>query len=88
MYVTNSACSASPSEGQYYWRDGLLYHQWKPLQKAPELVIEQLVLLVQCHSKVLELAHSIMLAGHLGKEKPRQKVAQHFFWPTLCKDVE
>ena len=78
----------SLSVGDFYWNDGLLYHQWKPSKKAPELVIEQLVLPVQCCSKVLELAHNIPLAGHLGKDKTRQRVAQQFFWPTLCKDVE
>ena len=30
---------------------------------------EQLVLLVQCRRMVMELAHSIPLAGHLGKHK-------------------
>ena len=59
------------SVGQFYWNDGLLYHQWKPSKKAPELVIKQLVLPVQCRSKVLKLAHNIPLAGHLGKDKTR-----------------
>ena len=58
------------------------------ITESTKLLIEQLALPVQCHSKVLEMAHSIPLAGHLGKDKTRQRMAQHFFRPTLCKDVE
>ena len=36
---------------------------------------------------MLELAHSIPLAGHLGKKKTAQGILQRFYWPTLFKDV-
>ena len=48
---------------------------------------EQLVLLVQGRGMVMELAHSIPVAGHLGKHKTMDRVQQRFYWPTLCKDV-
>ena len=50
--------------------------------------VNQLVLSMQCREKVLVLAHGVPLAGHLGKEKTRQRILQQFFWPTLYKDVE
>jgi len=71
-----------PPVGSYYWRDGQLYRHGS---KAPELII---VLPEQCRTKVLELAHSIPLAGHLDKDKTRQIISKHFFWLTLCKDVD
>ena len=37
---------------------------------------------------MLSLAHSNPLAGHLGKEKTLQRIMQHFYWPSLYKDVE
>ena len=37
---------------------------------------------------VLQLAHEIPLAGHLGKEKTRRRVLRYFYWPTLFRDVE
>eukprot|EP00731_Ephydatia_muelleri_P013583 Em0007g893a len=40
-----------------------------------------------CRSVVMELAHSIPLAGHLGKNKTTDRVLQRFYWPTLRKDV-
>ena len=48
-YVTNLDCHPV---GSYYWRDGLLFHQWKPSKKTSELVVEQLVLAEQCHTSV------------------------------------
>ena len=37
---------------------------------------------------ILSLAHSIPMAGHLGKEKTRKRIMQHFYWLTLYEDVE
>ena len=50
---------------------------------------DQLVLYTysRCRSVVMELAHSIPLAGHLGKNKTTDRVLQRFYWPTLRKDV-
>ena len=36
---------------------------------------------------VMELAHSIPIAGHLGKHKTADRLLQRFYWPTLGKDV-
>ena len=35
----------------------------------------------------MRLAHSIPLAGHLGKTKTASRILQRFYWPTLFKDV-
>ena len=48
---------------------------------------EQVVLPVQCRRMVMELAHSIPLAGHLGKHKTTDRVQQQFYQSTLRKDV-
>ena len=42
----------------------------------------------KCRTMVLQLAHEIPLAGHLAKEKTRQRILWHFYWPTLFRDVE
>ena len=41
----------------------------------------------QCRMTVLRLAHSIPLAGHLGRDKTAKRVLQRFYWPTIYKDV-
>ena len=79
---------ASSIDKPYYWQDGLLYHQWRPYGDETDIVVNQIVLPQQCRERVLSLAHSIPMAGHLGKEKTRKRIMQHFYWPTIYKDVE
>ena len=69
----------------FYYRDGLLYRQWKGGKN--EEAVEQLVLPVGCRSVVMAIAHSIPLGGHLGRRKTTQRVLQRFHWPTLYRDV-
>lgn len=78
-------CSAGVG---FFKRDGLLYRRWTPPGRGEESEVEQLVLPRDCRKAVLELGHEIPLAGHLGKEKTRQRILRRFYWPTLCKDVE
>lgn len=69
----------------FFRRDGLVYRRWTP---DPEVMaVEQLVLPLQCRGTVLTLAHSIPLAGHLGKDKTSRRILQRFYWPTVYKDV-
>ena len=49
--------------------------------------VEQLVLPLQCRKTVLQLAHEVPFAGHLGREKTARRVLQRFYWQTLCRDV-
>ena len=76
------------SRGGFFMRDGVLYRTWMPVGGEAWREVEQLVLPQQCRRAVLELAHSIPLAGHLGKKKTAQRLLQRFYWPTLFKDVD
>ena len=55
---------------------------------SDDVAVEQLILPVQCRHGVLQLAHTVPLAGHFGKDKTAQRILQRFYWPTLYKDVE
>ena len=79
---------ASSIDKPYYWQDGLFYRQWRPYGGETDIVVNQIILPQHCREKVLSLAHSIPMAGHLGKEKTRKRIMQHFYWPTIYKDVE
>ena len=50
--------------------------------------MDQLVLPTQCRKAVLQLAHEVPIAGHLGKHKTAKRILRRFYWPTLYKDVE
>ena len=72
----------------FFRRDGLLFRRWTPPGRdKQDMSVEQLVLPVQCRRTVLQVAHDILMSGHLGKEKTAQSVLQRFYWPTLYRDV-
>ena len=66
---------------------GLIYWRWTPPGCDEEMGVEQLVLPKVCRKAVLELAHKIPLAGHMGKDKTSQRILKRFYWHTLYKDV-
>ena len=56
----------------FFTKDGLLYRRWVPPDRGgegEEMAFDQLVLPRQCRKMVLKLAHTIPLAGHLGRDK-------------------
>ena len=96
--VRQAAKITGPEEGiGFFYRDNLLYKRWIPTQfqkmktttqeEKTSMAIEQLVLPKKCRRKVLEMAHSIPLAGHLGKKKTTDRILQRFYWPTMYKDI-
>ena len=92
LEVLRRAVAKKESENgiSFIMKEGLIYRVVRaPFGRhIPDLhTREQLVLPVQCRGMVMELAHSIPLAGHLGKHKTTDRVQQRFYWPTLRKDV-
>eukprot|EP00731_Ephydatia_muelleri_P021177 Em0013g904a len=66
-------------------KNGLMYRVKTRTGELPGR--EQLVLPNQCRRVVIELAHSIPLAGHMGRNKTIGRILQRFYWPTVYKDV-
>jgi len=38
--------------------------------------------------KLLQIAHDIPAAGHLGVAKTQRRLLQHFFWPSISRDIK
>ena len=70
----------------FFSRDSLLYRRWKPRGDRDE-GLEQLVLPKSCRKTVLEVAHSVPLGGHLGRNKTTSQILQRFYWPTMYQDI-
>ena len=70
----------------FFERDGLVYRRWIP-RGRPQEEIEQLVVPAKGRPELLRIAHTVPLAGHMGKEKTAQRLLQRFYWPTLYHDV-
>ena len=67
--------------------DGLLYRKWTRRDQGEDSSINQLVLPVKCRQDVLKIAHSVPLGGNLGHKKTFNRIALHFYWPTMYKEV-
>ena len=81
-----TACELSQqtttTQHPFLQREGLLYRRWMPKntgQNSTKELVDQLVLPQQCRQRVMTLAHSIPLAGHLGRKKTYRRIAQHFY---------
>ena len=73
----------------FFAKEGLLYRRYLPPGSDDENgSVEQLILPTKCRKAVLQLAHSIPLAGHLGRNKTVHRILQRFYWPTVYKDAQ
>jgi hypothetical protein len=75
------------SSSSYYFLDkDVLCHHWVSSKLATEC--DQVVVPVKLRPQMLDMAHSIPAAGHLGMAKTLARLTQHFFWPSIKKDVK
>ena len=80
--LSNLKVTGNKEDKTNYFPDkGLLYRRWIPKDRG------QLVLPFQCRKAVLQLAHEVPIAGHLGKQKTSRRIMQRFYWPSLYRDV-
>ena len=69
----------------YFLKGGVLMHHdivRKTRQEADQIVIPR-----PLRAKILEMAHDIPAAGHLGMHKTRSRLWPHFYWPGINKQV-
>lgn len=72
--------SAREGSDEYVW-DGLLYHKLKPeLSLSGEIL---LVLPQRYRLIVIQMAHDIPLAGHLGIRKTILMIKERYLWPGM-----
>ncbi|XP_078000635.1 uncharacterized protein LOC144453240 [Glandiceps talaboti] len=74
------------SRSCFFKRNGLLYRKWSSRYKQDK-IFEQIVVPKSCRLAILQLAHDIPLAGHLGTEKTKDRVLQNFNWPGIFSDI-
>ena len=70
----------------YFWKDGLMYR--RSFIENRQQYVDQLLVPREYKLELLELAHSIPLAGHLHAAKTRDRLFEHYTWPGIYKDVE
>ena len=73
-----------------FTKNGVLMRKWRPPDVSVEdewAVKHQIVIPKSYRQEILSMAHETPLAGHMGINKTCQKILNHFYWPSLRKDV-
>ena len=73
----------------FYYQNGLLYRKWRPEGSANGDVraCKQLVLPQQCQQVVLQLAHDVPMAEHMGITRTKDCLLQRYYWPGVFTDT-
>jgi len=72
----------------YTLRSGVLVWHWKDRLSPQEAEIHQIFVPTLLRPKLLQLAHDIPAAGHLGVAMTKNRLLRHFYWPSISRDTK
>ena len=76
--------SAGQDGSAYYYQGRWLYHRsYDKLGNE----LQQLVLPQSRRTQAIKIAHSVPMAGHLGRRRTTARLLRRFFWPGIHKSV-
>jgi len=82
----------SDLDGQplFYLDQQVLMRAWrdKEAMSIPGTEITQIVVPASLRTAILQLSHDIPASAHLGMAKTKQRLEQHFYWPSMSQDVK
>jgi len=73
------------SPSYFFVQDDMLMHHTS--NEKTNYSADRIVVPSTLRSQVLQLAHEIPAAGHLGIRKTHARLQPHFYWPRMLKDV-
>ena len=85
-----SQADTDPEKMGFVIRNHVLVRRTRPPDASLDQennITEQLVLPTNRRDAVLQLAHDSPTGGHLGIAKTLKRVASHFFWPGMKRDI-
>jgi transposase InsO family protein len=88
-HVTNDV-ELAEDRIEYFIQNGVLFRKWR---HRDDIAVEgnylkQIVVPTQLRAKVLQLAHDLPMAGHLGTKKTLDRLLPLFFWPRVSAEVK
>lgn len=75
-------------DDHYLIKSSVLLRTWRDKLAPPESSIHQIVVPVSVRPKLLQIAHEIPAAGHLGVAKTQTRLLHHFCWPSISRDTK
>jgi len=79
---------ADKADDHYFIKSGVLLRSWRDKLAPPESSFHQIVVPASLRPKLLQIAHEIPAAGHLGVAKTQSRLLRHFFWPSISRDTD
>jgi len=79
---------AEKGDDHYFLKSGVLLRSWRDKLALPESSFHQIVVPASLRPKLLQIAHKIPAAGHLGVAKTQSRLLRHFFWPSISCDTK
>ena len=70
----------------YVKRKGILHCITKRVDVEKEK-LKQILVPKDLRKKVIKVAHDMMLAGHMGVNKTKDRILTNFYWPEIHQDV-
>ena len=69
-------------------QSGVLVRVYRDSVSPPDAAFHQIVVPVVLHPRLLQIAHEIPAAAHLGVAKTTARLQRHFYWPGITSDVK
>jgi len=79
---------ANKGDDHYFLKSGVLLRSWRDTLAPPESSIHQIVVPASLRPQLLQIAHEIPAAGHMGVAKTQSRLLRHFFWPSIFRDTK
>ena len=83
--IGQGANPAKTYTSNYEEDEGILYRVYT--DKNGGKAVRQVVVPQQLRQSVMDIAHSSIMAGHLGVRKTMDRILSNFFWPGIKSDV-
>nr|XP_054765775.1 uncharacterized protein LOC129272688 [Lytechinus pictus] len=91
--LSQKACSEAEADKVpecFYVKDDILMRKWRPPRRPADedwCIIHQVVVPPCYRMDILEMAHELPMAGHVGIRKTEDRIMRHFYWPKMhfCK---
>ena len=65
----------------------VLYHIYKHPYVNGGKPLKQVMVPVQLRSRIMELAHGLIMGGHMGIKEMTDKIQSAFYWPGIQGDM-